>query len=35
MDEEACLWLARYGHLNFMSLRELSAKEMVDGIPLI
>jgi transposase InsO family protein len=35
IDEEAWLWHARYGHLNFRSLRELGAKEMVDGIPLI
>ena len=35
MDEAAWLWHARYGHLNFRSLRDLGAKEMVDGIPLI
>ena len=35
MDEEAWLQHARYGHLNFRSLRELGAKEMVEGIPLI
>jgi hypothetical protein len=35
MDEEAWRWHARYGHLNFRSLRELGAKEMVEGIPLI
>ena len=35
MDEEAWLWHARYGHLKFRSLRELGAKEMVEGIPLI
>ena len=33
MDEEAWLWHARYGHLNFRSLCELGAKEMVEGIP--
>lgn len=33
MDEVAWLWHARYGHLNFRSLHELSAQEMVDGIP--
>ena len=35
MDETALLWHARYGHLNFRSLRELGTKEMVEGIPLI
>jgi transposase InsO family protein len=35
MDEEAWRWHARYGHLNFRSLRELGAKKMVEGIPLI
>jgi hypothetical protein len=35
MDEEAWLWHARYGHLNFRSLCDLGAKEMVEGIPLI
>jgi hypothetical protein len=35
MDEEAWLWHARYGHLNFRSLRDLGAKEMVEGIPFI
>ena len=35
MEEEAWLWHARYGHLNFRSLRELGAKEMVEGMPLI
>jgi len=33
MDETAWLWHARYGHLNFRSLRELGTKEMVEGIP--
>jgi hypothetical protein len=35
MDEEAWRWHARYGHLNFRSLHDLGAKNMVDGIPLI
>jgi len=35
MEEEAWLWHARYGHLNFRSLRELGAKEMVEGMLLI
>ena len=35
MEEEAWLWHARYGHLNFRSLRELGAKKMVEGMPLI
>lgn len=32
---EAWLWHARYEHLNFRSLCELGAKEMVERIPLI
>lgn len=35
MDEEAWLWHAQYGHLNFRSSHKLGAKEMVEGIPLI
>jgi transposase InsO family protein len=35
MDEDAWLWHAWYGHLNFRSLRDLGTKKMVDGIPLI
>ena len=35
MDEEAWLWHARYGHLNFRALQTLGAKAMVEGIPLI
>lgn len=35
MDEEEWRWHARYGHLNFRSLRELGAKEMVDGMPVV
>jgi transposase InsO family protein len=35
IEEEAWRWHARYGHLNFRSLRELGLKEMVEGIPLI
>ena len=35
MDETAWLWHAWYGHLNFRSLHELGAREMVEGIPLI
>jgi hypothetical protein len=35
MDEQVWLWHARYGHLNFRSLCDLGAKEMVEGIPLI
>ncbi|CAD6257329.1 unnamed protein product [Miscanthus lutarioriparius] len=31
MDEEVWLWHARHGHLNFRSLHELGAKEMVEG----
>ena len=35
MDDEAWLWHARYGHLNFRSLRDLGTKRMVEGMPLI
>ena len=35
MDEQSWLWHARYGHLNFRSLRDLGAKQMVEGMPMI
>ena len=35
MEEEAWRWHARFGHLNFRALYDLSAKEMVEGLPLI
>lgn len=35
MEEEAWRWHARYGHLNFRALHDLSAKEMVGGLTLI
>jgi hypothetical protein len=35
LDDTAWLWHARYGHLNFRSLRDLGKKEMVEGFPLI
>jgi len=35
MDDQAWLWHARYGHLNFRSLCELGAKEMVVGMLVI
>jgi len=35
MDEAGWLWHARFGHLNFRSLRDLGSKKMVEGIPLI
>ena len=35
MNDVAWLWHALYGHLNFRSLRELSAREMVVGMPVI
>jgi len=35
MDEVAWRWHARFGHLNFRSLRELGTKGMVEGIPII
>jgi transposase InsO family protein len=34
-DDLAWLWHGRYGHLNFRALKELGAKSMVDGLPLI
>ena len=35
MEEAAWLWHARYGHLNFRALRELAAREMVEGMPVV
>lgn len=35
MEVEEWLWHARYGYLNFRLLRELGAKNMVEGMPLI
>ena len=35
MSEEGWLWHARYSHLNFRSLRDLGAQQMVEGMPLI
>jgi transposase InsO family protein len=35
MDDVAWLWHARYGHLNFRSLSDLGAKQMVEGFPVI
>src|SRR6266508_337866 len=35
LDDQAWLWHARYGHLNFRALRELGARNMVKGIPAI
>ena len=35
MDEVAWCWHARFGHLNFRSLRELGTKGMVEGILII
>jgi len=34
-NDLAWLWHGRYGHLNFRALRELGAKGMVDGLPLL
>jgi hypothetical protein len=34
-DEKAWQWHARFGHLNFRSLNELSAKDMVEGMPIV
>ncbi|KAF2284368.1 hypothetical protein GH714_021152 [Hevea brasiliensis] len=35
MDDEPWTWYARYGHLNFNSLRKLSRRGMVKGLPSI
>lgn len=35
LEEQGWLWHARYGHLNFHSLKKLSSKGMVDGMPKI
>lgn len=35
IHEESWLWHARYGHLNFRSLRDFCTKSMVEGIPMI
>jgi len=35
MDDISWLWHARYGHLNFRALRELAAREMVEGMPVV
>jgi len=34
-DDEAWRWHARFGHLNFRALRDLSCKRMVDGMPTV
>jgi hypothetical protein len=33
--EDAWLWHARYGHVNFHALKKLADKEMVNGMPQI
>jgi hypothetical protein len=35
MDDNAWKWHARFGHLNFRSLRDLGRKEMVFGMPIV
>ena len=35
MDDISWLWHARYGHLNFRALRELAAREMAEGMPVV
>lgn len=35
MDDVAWRWHARYGHLNFRALRDLSRKNMVEGMPIV
>jgi len=32
-DNESWKWHARFGHLNFRALNDLSSKQMVDGLP--
>ena len=34
-DDKDWQWHARYGHLNFRSLSELSGRQMVDGMPTV
>lgn len=34
-DDMAWRWHARYGHLHFRALHDLTAKNMVDGVPMI
>jgi len=34
-DDASWLWHARYGHLNFRALSDLSAKQMVEGLPTV
>lgn len=34
-DDAAWQWHARFGHLNFRSLRDLGRKEMVEGMPVV
>jgi hypothetical protein len=35
LDDDAWKWHARFGHLNFRSLRDLGRKEMVSGLPIV
>jgi hypothetical protein len=35
MTNEAWIWHARYGHLNFRALRDLGRKQMVQGMPMV
>ena len=35
LDDDAWKWHARFGHLNFRSLRELGRKAMVSGMPTV
>jgi hypothetical protein len=34
-EDLSCQWHARFGHLNFRALNDLSAKEMVVGMPVV
>jgi hypothetical protein len=35
LDDVAWLWHARYGHLHFLALRDMTRKQMVQGAPII
>jgi hypothetical protein len=34
-DDKTWQWHARFGHLNFRALHELSGKNMVEGMPIV
>ena len=35
LNDEAWIWHARFGHLNFRSLREFGRRDMVSGVPIV